>query len=175
MLRLNVFHSIAELLAAGVPVMINCVLTRLSLGTLADFVRGCAALWGPEVVVKLVFPSTAGKGGAWHGIDLRYAEVAADLRAAAAAASELGLELVYENVPPCAVGDRAARNVARSGFGETHYLEDLHGTELYAIDHIEAWFNAYAETCRLCSLRKDCPGVAESYLRAHGAAEFQPL
>lgn len=170
-----VLQSIAELLAAGVAVMINCVMTRLSLGTMGEFVRGCAELWGPQVMIKLVFPSTAGKGGAWHGIDLRYGEVAADLQAAAEVAGELGLEVVYENLPPCAVGDRSARNVARSGFGETHYLEDLKGEELYSIDHIEAWFNAFAETCRLCSRRKECPGVAESYLRTHGAGEFRPL
>ena len=170
-----ILQSITELVASGVAVMINCVLTRLSLGTLADFVRGCAGLWGPQVVVKLVFPSTAGKGGSWAGIDLRYRDVADDVRRAAATAAELGMELVYENFPQCTLGDSGARNVARSGFGETHYLEDLQGAELYSIDHIEAWFNAFPESCRLCARRKECPGVAETYLRAHGPSEFRPL
>lgn len=169
-----VVASVDALLAAGVQVMLNAVLTTLNLATLTDYVRGCAERWGTQVVLKLVFPSTAGKGGAWPGIQLRYREVAAPLRAAADAADALGIELVVENLPPCTVGDRRLRNVARSGFGESHYLEDLRGDQLFNIDHIEAYFNAFAEGCRLCPLRRDCPGVAESYLRRYGAGEFAP-
>lgn len=170
-----ILAGIDALIAAGVQVMVNAVLTSLSLATTADFVRGCAENWGPQVVVKLVFPSTAGKGGSWPGIQLRYAEVTEPLRRAAEVAESLGVELVYENLPPCTLGDRQLRNVARSDFGESHYLEDLQGQELYAIAHIEAYFNAFAESCRLCARRRDCPGVAESYLRRFGASEFAPL
>lgn len=170
-----ILASMDALLAAGVQVMVNAVLTSLSLATLPDYVRGCAANWGPQVVVKLVFPSTAGKGGAWPGIQLRYAQVAEPLRSAADGAESLGIELVYEGLPPCTLADRRVRNVARSGFGESHYLEDLKGKELYNIDHIEAFFNAFAESCRLCAARRDCPGVAESYLRRYGAGEFEPM
>ncbi len=167
--------GIDALLAAGVQVMINLVITRITIGTLSSFVDFCYASWGSRAVLKVVFPSTAGKGGAWTGIQLRYREVVADLLAAQQRAETLELDLSFENVPPCVVGDSRLRNVDRSGFGETHYLEDLEGKQLFSIKHIESCFNAYPETCRNCISFSNCQGVAESYLRSYGAEEFVPL
>ena len=73
------------------------------------------------------------------------------------------------------LGDANLRNVARSGFGETHYLEDLNGDRLFSIAHIEAFFNVFPQSCRSCAAFEQCPGVAEDYLRLHGAKEFTPL
>jgi pyruvate-formate lyase-activating enzyme len=175
-----ILAAITELQRCGVQVMVNCVLTRPMLGDIAAFVRWCAAQWGSQIILKLVFPSTAGKGGGWAGIDLTYSEVRDDLRAALAVGEAIGLEVVVENVPPCitaadGAGSLDVRHVARSGFGETHYLEDLQGDKLFSIEHIEAWFNAYAPRCRGCRALRHCPGVAESYLRRHGSSELSPL
>ena len=171
----QVVAGIDALLGNGIAVMINAVATRHTIGKLVDLLRWGVDRWGTVPVWKLVFPSTAGKGGAWPGIALQYHEVAADFSACAAAADALGVALVFENVPPCVLGDRGIRNVARSGFGETHYLDDASGDRLYSIDHIEASFNAYLESCKACAVFRSCPGVAESYLRRHGATEFQRL
>ncbi len=168
-------RGISHLLAAGVKVMINIVITKIMVGYLSDFIDYCQQNWGDRAVVKIVFPSTAGKGGDWPGIQLRYHEVAADCVAAQQRAETHGIDLTFESVPPCVIGDAHLRNVARSGFGETHYLEDLQGNQLFSIDHIESYFNVYPETCRSCSIFSTCPGIAESYLRQNGAGEFQPL
>ncbi len=171
----RIVAGVDELLRCGVAVMVNAVATRPTIGKLADLLRWGIARWGSQVQWKLVFPSTAGKGGAWPGIAMRYAEIADELRACAALGESAGVEVTFESVPPCTVGDPRVRNVARSGFGETHYLDDLSGDKLYAIAHIEAHFNVFAETCRSCSAFADCPGVAEAYLRRYGAGEFAPL
>ncbi len=171
----RVVAGIDELLRCGVAVMVNAVATRPTLGKLVELLQWGMARWGAQVQWKFVFPSTAGKGGAWDGIALRYAEVAHDLRNCAELGETAGVDVTFESVPPCTVGDRRVRNVARSGFGETHYLDDVSGDRLYAIDHIEAHFNVFAETCRSCSAFAECPGVAESYLRRYGTEELRPL
>ncbi|MBM4343184.1 MAG: radical SAM protein [Deltaproteobacteria bacterium] len=171
----RIVAGIDELLRCGVAVMVNAVATRTTLHKLSELLRWGIDRWGAEAQWKFVFPSTAGKGGSWEGIALRYGEVADDLKACAALGEAAGVEVSFESVPPCTVGDRRVRNVARSGFGETHYLDDLGGDRLYAIAHIEAHFNVFAQSCRGCSAFADCPGVAESYLRSYGTAEFRPL
>ena len=171
----QVVSGIDELLRNGIAVMVNAVATRQTLGNLHALLQWGVARWGPLPVWKFVFPSTAGKGGAWSGIALQYHEVAADFARCRELGDQLAVEVVFENLPPCVLGDRSIRNVARSGFGETHYLDDLTGDRLYSIDHIEASFNAFVQSCRTCSAFRDCPGVAESYLRSYGTSALRPL
>ena len=73
------------------------------------------------------------------------------------------------------LSDPDNRNIRRSGFGETHYLDDISGDRVYPIDHIEAALSAYPESCQRCRAIKTCPGVSEGYLMRHGAGEFVPL
>ena len=65
--------------------------------------------------------------------------------------------------------------MSRSGFGESHYLDDITGDRLYPITHIEAELSCLAETCRTCALFSRCPGILEAYARRHGTAEFVPV
>ena len=167
--------GIDELLRCGVAVMINAVATKLTISKLSSLLQWGIARWGCEPQWKFVFPSTSGKGGAWPGIALQYHEIAEDFRECIAIGEANGVEVSFENTPPCTLGDANLRNVARSGFGETHYLEDLNGDRLFSIAHIEAFFNVFPQSCRSCAAFEQCPGVAEDYLRLHGAKEFTPL
>ena len=123
----------------------------------------------------MVFPSTAGKGGQWDGIQLRYADVAQVALAARTWGDEVGIPIVFEGFPNCILKDADREDFTRSGFGETHYLEDIHGRDLFSIRHIEAQFHVYPESCTPCTAIQKCMGVSESYLRAIGIEEFVPF
>ena len=168
-------EGIAQLLDAGVWTMLNCVVTTHNAGHLSDYLRWCVTRFGTGYVMKLAFPSTTGKGGEWEGLNLRYTDVIDEVLAMREAAQELGLPLVFESFPSCVLQDKRNRNVSRSGFGETHYLDDVTGDRVYPIDHIEAALSAYPESCQRCRAIKTCPGVSEGYLLTHGASEFVPL
>jgi MoaA/NifB/PqqE/SkfB family radical SAM enzyme len=167
--------GIENLLAEGVWLMLNCVVTTHNAGHLAQYLRWCVDRFGADYVLKVAFPSTTGKGGEWEGLNLRYADVIDEISAMREAARELGLRLVFESFPSCVLDDPQNRNISRSGFGETHYLDDITGDRVYPIDHIEAALSAYPESCQSCRALKACPGVAEGYLMRYGAGEFVPL
>ena len=88
---------------------------------------------------------------------------------------KVGIPVVFEGFPNCVLGEANREDFSRSGFGETHYLEDIDGRELYSIRHIEAQFNVYPETCTVCTALQKCLGVSETYLRAIGIEEFAPF
>lgn len=168
-------QGIEHLLSEGIWLMLNCVVTTYNAPHLEAYLRWCVARFGTDYVMKLAFPSTTGKGGEWDGLGLRYSEVIDEVRAMREAARELGVRLVFESFPSCILDDPQNRNISRSGFGETHYLDDVTGDRVYPIDHIEAALSAYPESCQRCRAVKTCPGVAEGYLMRFGAEEFVPL
>ena len=168
-------QGIENLLAQGVWMMLNCVVTTSNAGHLPEYLRWCVDRFGNGYTMKLAFPSTTGKGGEWEGPALRYTDVIDAVREMRDAASELGLRLVFESFPSCVLDDRQNRNISRSGFGETHYLDDVSGDQIYPIDHIEAALSAYPETCQRCRAIKTCPGVSEGYLMRYGAGELVPI
>jgi len=167
--------GVEGLLAAGAAVMLNCVLTRLNLDQLQDYLSGARQRFGPDVVFKFVFPSTIGKGGAWSGIALRYDEVREEIRQLCALGSALGARLFFESFPNCILQDPRSGNYGRSTFGESHYLDDASGNRVYAMRHIESELSAYGDACRECSALRNCPGVALRYARQHGLDELTPF
>lgn len=171
----EVLAGIDQLLGTTVAVTVNCVLTQLMLGNLRHYIEFCMARWDVSYTIKLVFPSTAGKGGDWQHIQLRLRDFEADLQQAIEIAEFRGLKLAFESLPNCVVGDADIDNMGRGGFGETHYLDDITGDRLYPIRHIEAQFNVFPEICRGCAAIERCSGVAEAYLRRYGAAELRPF
>ncbi len=171
----EIIAGIGELLHAGAQLMLNCVLTTHTAGTLLDYVRWCHATWTGGFQVKFAFPTTVGKGGDWAGIHLTYSDIEAELRAVRSAADLHGWDVVVESVPPCVLGDPSVRDVSRSGFGETHYLDDITGDRLYPIRHIEAALSVHPEACRGCRALGDCPGVGEDYARRVGTGELRPF
>lgn len=168
--------GIERLLGVGVAVMVNCVITELNLPHLEDYLAWGRERFGPRTVFKFVFPSTIGKGGRWPGIaTLRYRAVRDTVARLRARAAGLGTRLFFESFPACVLADPAARNLGRSAFGESHYLDDASGDRVYAMRHIEATLSAFGEACRGCAAVRHCPGVALAYARRHGVDELEPF
>jgi hypothetical protein len=168
--------GIKALRETPVELTLNCVLSRMNHAELGDYIDWCADRFGTGYRVKLVFPFTGGKGGRWEGIQLSYREVLPGLTAARGRARARGIPLDFESFPNCLLGLAQNQNLSRTGFGETHYLEDIEGRTLYSMAHLEAFFQGYAETpCGACRARPSCPGVAFSYLRAQGVGELVPF
>jgi MoaA/NifB/PqqE/SkfB family radical SAM enzyme len=168
-------QGIKNLCHVGVQVMVNFVITRQNHHELSSFVDYCEQSFGASVEIKYAFPSTSGKGGQWDGIQVRYHEVEDELRRARERGREVGVKIHVESVPPCILRDANAKNLGRSGFGETHYVEDVHGEAVFSIEHIEASFTGYPSSCRECGVLRTCPGVSLSYLETYGEDEFSPF
>ncbi len=178
--RENAHHEtvagIDRLVEADVEVMLNCVLTRLNVEQLEEYLRTEHARLGQRAEFKFVFPSTIGKGGPWAGIaTLRYADVREAVRRLRATAAELGARVSFESFPNCILDDPGATNLGRSSFGETHYLDDATGDRIYSMRHVEADLSAFAEVCRRCSALPHCPGVSRSYAKRYGVDELVPF
>ncbi|MCC6848761.1 MAG: methyltransferase domain-containing protein [Deltaproteobacteria bacterium] len=167
--------GVDRLIDAGVDVMLNCVLTRLNLGDVHEYLRVGRARYGDRAVFKFVFPSTIGKGGQWAGIALRYADVGAAVRRLRSTARDVGAVVLFESFPNCVLGDPDATNLGRSAFGETHYLDDASGERIHSMRHIEAELSAFSEVCRPCSSLRSCPGISRQYAKRHGTDELVPF
>ena len=167
--------GIDQLVQGGAEVMLNCVLCRPNLDHLLDHMDWCVARWGRELKLKFAFPNTIGRGGGWPGIQLRYGEVAPVVRALRRRALASQVVVVFESIPNCILGDPEAGDLGRSGFGETHYLDDLRGDRLYSMAYIESQLSVYAESCRGCEALARCPGVAQDYARRYGVDELRPM
>jgi MoaA/NifB/PqqE/SkfB family radical SAM enzyme len=168
--------GIDHLLAAGVDVMLNCVLTRLNLTQLEDYLQAGYQRFGGKVAFKFVFPTTIGRGGQWPGIaTLRYSDVRETVQRLWALAAQMHLRLFFESFPNCILQDPEAVNLGRSAFGETHYLDDATGDRVYAMRHIEAELSAFGEACQQCAAVRSCSGVALEYAQQHGVGELTPF
>lgn len=166
--------GVENLLAAGAEVMLNCVLSRLNLGQLEDYLRNASARFGAAVSFKFVFPSTIGKGGQWSEIaSLRYRDTQAVMQRVQQLAEEVGARIVFESFPNCVLRNPGAVNYGRSTFGESHYLDDASGDRVYSMRHIEAELSAFGDACRDCTVLSRCSGVALRYASAHGVEELR--
>ncbi len=168
-------EGIDHLVEGGADVMVNCVFCQPNLGHLVEYLDFCIDRWGDEVKMKFAFPTTTGRGGEWEGIHLRYDDVRQPVAALRQRGLARGVEVIFESVPNCILGDVDARDLSRSGFGESHYLDDLSGDHLYPIRFIEAQLSTWAEFCRECAALERCPGVGEDYARRHGVSELTPM
>ena len=167
--------GIENLLNGGAWLMLNCVVTTYNRDHLADFAAWCVERFGTNYIMKLAFPSTTGKGGQWDGIALQYGSVRDPIRAMRRVAKASGLTLVFESFPACTLDPPHSKNIGRSGFGETHYLDDITGARLHSIDHIESMLGVFLETCQQCRWVSRCAGIPETYLRRFGREEFRPI
>ena len=119
-----------------------------------------------------VIASTNSQSIIWRQFLRDVAETVVRLRALGA---QTGVEVLFESFPNCIVGDPEARNMSRSGFGESHYLDDLTGDRLYPIRYIESELAAYGAACKSCLALPRCSGVSEHYARSHGVEELVPF
>jgi MoaA/NifB/PqqE/SkfB family radical SAM enzyme len=168
--------GVERLLEAGVDVMLNCVLTRLNLDQLEEYLQVGYDRFGARVAFKFVFPSTIGKGGQWEGIEtIRYGEVRETVSRLQDLAARLGVRISFESFPNCILQNPDAVNYGRSTFGESHYLDDTTGDRVYAMRHIEAELSAFGEACRQCVAVRRCPGIALRYAKRFGVEELTPF
>lgn len=168
--------GIERLVEAGVDLMLNCVLTRLTLNQLEEYLQTGYDRFGTVVAFKFVFPSTIGKGGQWEGIEtIRYSDVRENVARLQDLAAHLRVRVCFESFPNCILQNAEAANYGRSTFGESHYLDDATGDRVYAMRHIEAELSAFGEACRQCTALRRCPGVALRYAKRHGVAELTPF
>lgn len=168
-------NGIQNLLKAGIDVTINCVVTRLNMGTLHEYLAYCHDLFGLNTKIKFVFPSSSGKGRHWGGTKIRFDEVRQELQGLLRMASQRNAKVQFESIPLCVLGDTRVKNTGRSGFGETHYLEDTHGKSILSMRFLESRYSVYGEPCMDCAAIDYCSGVQLSYLERHGTAEFVPF
>lgn len=171
----RILAGIDALLEAGAELMLNLVLSRYNLPELAGYVGWAAGRWGDRVTLKVCFPNLVGKGGTWEGIQLRYEVVVEPVRAALALARQLKVPLELESMPSCVHGEPDRANLGRTGFGETHYLDDRDGRTLYDMALIEAMIGFYSEDCRACAAFARCPGVPSGYVRRFGLPTLRPF
>lgn len=168
--------GVQNLVEAGVGVMLNCVVSRLNLGQLSEYLQTGADRFGAAVSFKFVFPSTIGKGGTWAEIaNLRYGDVRTPVRALDEQAKCLQATVSYESFPNCILQNPNAKNFGRSTFGESHYLDDATGDRVYAMRHIEAELSAYGPECLDCTALGTCCGVARRYAERNGVGELVPF
>ena len=168
--------GVDRLLKAGVEVMLNCVLTRLNLPQIEEYLQAGHQRFGRRVAFKFVFPSTIGRGGQWPGIaTLRYSEVRGLVQRLRDRAAQMHLRLFFESFPNCILQDSDAVDLGRSGFGETHYLDDATGDRVYSMRHIEAELSAFGEACQQCVAARRCSGVSLAYAKRNGVGELTPF
>lgn len=168
-------RGIHNLVDAGLTVMINLVINTLNAGSLEAWARWCVRNFGRDTVLKVAFPTSLGRGGGWEGIHLRYDDVRDECRGLLRFGREVGVRVAFESIPNCILDTPDLPDLGRSGFGESHYLEDLQGRRLLAIRHIEAALAIWPESCRACSALPLCPGVSEEYARRYGVDELVPF
>ena len=164
------------LVAAGVNVMLNCVINQLNLDQLHNYLPKARDTFGPSLTYKFVFPTTIGKGGQWPAIaTLRYRDVANPVRALRRQAALLNVPIHFESFPNCILNDPDASNLGRSAFGESHYLDDASGNQLYSMRRIESELSVFAEICRACTALPHCPGISRLYAKRYGTEELTPF
>jgi len=163
------------ILETGAELMLNLVLARGNITLLDDYLRFVHDRWGARPQIKLSFPNMVGKGGAWEDIQLSFEEVGEPVRRAMQTAAKLGIRLLLESFPVCVHRDWQRTNVGRSGFGETHYLDDKDGRTLYGMTFLEAMVGLYGPECQQCLVAHRCPGVPSGYVRRYGMPALHPL
>lgn len=170
--RIQAIHLLDS---AGVEVVVNRVLLPHTRIASRDFIRFCASELGTRVRVKVAFPLFDLHQRDSTAFRLTYSECAPAIRAMREEALDTGLDLLFESIPNCIHGDPLARNCGRLGFGETHYLDDLHGNRVYSIAVIEAMTSVFGEPCTRCVAFDRCPGVHIRYTERFGMPEMVPF
>jgi len=168
-------HAIHRLQEAGLEVMVNHVLLPQNREGLCDFIQFCAREFGPTVRIKVAFPLFDLPWREWSAVHETYADCMDVLRAARAEATTLGMDLLYEGIPNCILGDPHAASAGRIAFGVTHYLEDDPGDRVLSVAVIESEVYVFAEFCNRCLAFERCTGVHVRYAERYGMPEMIPF
>lgn len=168
-------YGIENLIDAGARVMLNCVINTYNRKELKSYVRYCAERFQGRCTIKFVFPLRVGRGKEWDGVELQFKDIKTELCEAHTLGKMLGLQIFYESIPNCILEDDSIFNLGRTGFGETHYLEDKEGRRLTSMLHLDSLGSIYAPLCSDCVSLKNCCGISKNYIYQYGIDEFSPL
>lgn len=149
----------------------NVVVTRRNLARLEDFVE----LLDPLPSVRLKFSLVEPAGNALDDFDGLVPPLAAAARAirsaiALARRRRPGRPAVWDGLPLCHAGSFADLECAlrEDGFA---WMSEAFERDWFPVDDRH---RAFADVCRVCSLRRRCRGVFVEYLAHRGAAELRP-
>ncbi len=168
----QLFHravqGVEALLAAGVDVHLNLVISRDNAPHLVDIVEFFAKSW-PGLARPLLVVAVASDiaGGALDPTILpKLSEIAEPLRQALERCLTLGLPFAGLNhpcgVPPCLLGGdpRFFHDAARWQIGQSNQV-DIHAGKTAA--------------CANCVFDNVCPGLRPEYVARYGSGELQPI
>ncbi len=165
--------GIRNLLGAGHTLIVNCVVSRLNLGHLPDFVRSLPEQIPCDERIELHFsvlicpehrPETP-------PLLVSYTELAPALERAAEDAARAGLRVsplrssTHASLPACVLSPDYQDRLPRRPEVQQHET----GYE----DFTKAWVKA--STCRNCGERETCLGVPAPYARSLGLSELRPI
>lgn len=165
-------QGIRNLLAAGYDMTLNCVVNRINVDHIVDWVAAIPELF-PDGRPLLHFSVTMCPEHRPSAPDtlVRYKELAPQLEQAAARARELGLPhdplqgSTHASIPACLLDEEWRRVEGRGahiGAHETGYE-----------DYTRIWVKA--ERCRTCAADAWCLGLPRPYARKFGLDELEPI
>jgi len=165
--------GIRNLLGAGHQVIFNCVVSRLNLDHLPDFVRSLPEQVPCDERVELHFSvliCPEHRPGA-PPLLVPYTELAPALERAAEDAASAGLRVsplrssTHASLPACVLSPDVRDRLPRR--------PQVQPSETGYEDFTKAWIKASA--CRTCRERETCLGVPAPYARSLGLAELRPI
>ena len=165
-------NGIRNVVARGVPLLTNTVITRTNLAYLADTVNLLGELGARHLQLAFVHPV----GTAYELFDEvvpRLADVVEPLRRARERAQAHEAHLVTEAIPLCFL--RGMAELAVEGRIPPTTVVDLGGASGDYTKWRIAEGKAYGPPCNACQARHRCEGPWREYPDKRGWGEFEPL
>lgn len=163
--------GIRNVVAMGIPIVTNSVVTRSNLASLPALV----ALLGDAGVKNAQLAFVHPVGTAYERFDEvvpELSELEEPLRAAREVARERGMRLVTEAVPLCFL--RGMEELAVEARIPLTTVADLEGQLDYSTWRVREG-KAHGPPCEQCAARARCEGPWREYPERRGWAEFQPF
>jgi pyruvate-formate lyase-activating enzyme len=165
--------GLQALLAAGHSLVINCVVNRLNLDHLPQYVRVLSGMLGPDSRAELHFSSLicSERRPQAPMYLVRYRDLAPAVEQAATLAHELGIRVsslrssTYASLPACTLTRVRREDSPRRLVLPAHET----GYEQSG----RRWVKS--ECCRVCRETDSCLGVPSAYARQFGLAELKPI
>jgi pyruvate-formate lyase-activating enzyme len=165
--------GIDNLIAAGHPVIVNCVVNSENAGHLADYVRALAERLSHSPLAELHFSTLICPEYRAEAADflVRYTRIAPLLEEAAEIGSRMGLRMsplrssTHASIPGCMLNERYRDDMPRRPV--------LHERETGYEDRSRPWIKA--GRCRDCAETDTCLGVPRPYADKLGLEELRPV
>lgn len=172
----KVLAALEHLKKAGVPLVLNFVMTKPNYEELPAFVARFA---GDRSVVELqaYLPHYEGlMSDNAESLELTVAQARPALAAAASAARAAGADAKFRigNAPPCLLPEHRERLFNWASEADSRLLVDPAGMKSGAFKE-ERRDRVKTEPCRRCALETTCLGFERGYAERHGTADAVPI